>query len=131
MLRSIRSSQHGGKPVGGEIEKILRKLGKLNIIESQLNEMHAKITNIEETECRLDREVKSSKNTTKKPEKCVGPEDAIQYSGVDISEIECQLVPASLILSRSFLDLALLRWWWQPRPAIFLRTIEAKELRIG
>ena len=55
--------------LGGKIEEILRKLGKLNIIESQLNEMHAKITNIEETVSRLDREVKSSKNTTKKAEK--------------------------------------------------------------
>ena len=37
MLRSIRSSQHGGK------------LRELNIIESQLNEMHTKIANIEKT----------------------------------------------------------------------------------
>ena len=37
MLRSVRSSQHGGK------------LRELNIIESQLNEMHTKIANIEKT----------------------------------------------------------------------------------
>ena len=59
--------------MGGEIEKILRKLGKLKILSSQLNEMYAKIINIEETVCRLDREVKSSKNTTKKLEKMHRP----------------------------------------------------------
>ena len=59
MLRSIRSFQHGGK------------LRELNIIESQLNEMHTKIVNIEKTASRWDREVKSLKKKTKKLEKNV------------------------------------------------------------
>ena len=79
MLRSVRSSQHGGK------------LRELNIIESQLNEMHTKIANIEKTVSRQDREVKSLENRTKKPEKNVQQvEEAIQYKGDDNSEIECQ-----------------------------------------
>ena len=51
--------RHLPENLDGKIEESLKKIGKLNIIESQLNEMHTKITNIEETVCSLDREVKS------------------------------------------------------------------------
>lgn len=62
---------HIAENLGSKIKTILEKLGKLNIIESQCNEMHTKIANIEETVSRLDREVKSSKNSAKKLEKNV------------------------------------------------------------
>ncbi|CAH3125951.1 unnamed protein product, partial [Pocillopora meandrina] len=55
--------------LGGKIEEILKKLGKLDIIESQRDEMHAKIINTEVG--RLDTKVKSLKNKTKKLKKNV------------------------------------------------------------
>lgn len=55
--------------LGSKIEEILKKLGKLDIIESQRDEMHAKIINTEVG--RLDTKVKSLKNKTKKLKKNV------------------------------------------------------------
>ena len=47
--------------LGVKIEAILKKLEKLDIIELQLNEVHAKVANIEETVGRLDSEVQDLK----------------------------------------------------------------------
>ena len=87
--REIFEAPNMVEVLGGKIEAILNKLEKLDVIESQLNEVHSKIANIEETVSRLDSEVRVLKTTTKKLEKNVEDlEEGVQYNEDDISELQ-------------------------------------------
>ena len=67
----------------------MKKLEKLDVIESQLNEVHSKIANIEEIVRRLDVEVRVLNTTTKKLEKNVEElEEGVQYNDDDIIELQ-------------------------------------------
>ena len=75
--------------LGVKIEAILKKLEKLDVIELQLNEVHAKVANIEETVSRLDSEVQALKTRTTKLEKNVEElEEGFQYNE-DVRDLQC------------------------------------------
>ena len=75
--------------LGVKIEAILEKLQKLDVIELQLNEVHAKVANIEETVSRLDSEVQVLKTRTKKIEKNVEElEEGFQYNEEDVRDLQ-------------------------------------------
>lgn len=72
-----------------KIEAILKKLEKLDTIESQLSEVHTRMANIEETVSRLDAEVRVLKSQKKKLEKNVEELEAgMQYNDDDISDLQ-------------------------------------------
>lgn len=72
-----------------KIEAILKKLEKLDTIESQLSEVHTRMANIEETVSRLDAEVRVLKSQKKKLEKNVEElEEGMQYNDDDISDLQ-------------------------------------------
>ena len=76
--------------LGVKIEAILKKLEKLDVIELQLNEVHAKVANIEETVSRLDSEVQALKTRTAKLEKNVEElEGGFQYNEEDVRDLQC------------------------------------------
>jgi cell division protein FtsB len=75
--------------LGIKIEVILKKLEKLDVIELQLNEVHAKVANIEETVSRLDSEVQVLKTRTTKLEKNVEElEEGFQYNEEDVRDLQ-------------------------------------------
>ena len=57
--------------LGEKIEHMLLKLGKLDVIESHLQEMNSTLANIEQTVSRLDEEVKILKVKTNKTDEVV------------------------------------------------------------
>ena len=75
--------------LGVKIETILKKLEKLDIIESQLNEVHTRTAKIEETISRLDSEVKVLNNQQKKLKKNVEElQKGMDYTEDDISDLQ-------------------------------------------
>ncbi|KAL9952594.1 hypothetical protein ACROYT_G039865 [Oculina patagonica] len=73
--------------LGVKIEAILKKLEKLDVIEVQLNDVHTRMANIEETISRLDSEVKVVKNQQKKLKKNVEElQEGMEYAEDDISD---------------------------------------------
>ena len=76
--------------LGVKIEAILKKLEKLDVIELQLNEVHAKVANIEETVSRLESEVQALKTRTAKLEKNVEElEEGFKYNEEDVRDLQC------------------------------------------
>ena len=75
--------------LGVKIEAILKKLEKLDVIESQLNEVNTRVANIEETISRLDSEVKVLNNQQKKLKKNVEElQEGMEYTEDDISDLQ-------------------------------------------
>ena len=75
--------------LGVKIKAILKKLEKLDVIESQLNEVHTRMANIEETISRLDSEVKVLNNQQKKLKKNVEElQKGLEYTEDDISHLQ-------------------------------------------
>ena len=105
--------------LGSKIEEILKKLGKLDIIESQRDEMHAKIINTEVG--RLDTKVKSLKNKTKKLKKNVEElEDACN---------KMKMLYANYNVATGNFRMTLMHWrrssyTWRPTPDEKILTIK-------
>lgn len=72
-----------------KMDAIMKKLEKLDTIETQLKEVHTRMANFEETISRLESEVKDLKKQKKKLEKKVEEfEECLQYNEDDISDIK-------------------------------------------
>ena len=72
-----------------KMDAIMKKLEKLDTIETQLREVHTRMANSEETISRLESEVKDLKKQKKKLEKKVEEfEECLQYNEDDISDIK-------------------------------------------
>ena len=72
-----------------KMDAIMKKLEKLDTIETQLREVHTRMANFEETISRLESEVKDLKKQKKKLEKKVEEfEECLQYNEDDISDIK-------------------------------------------
>ena len=71
------------------MDAIIKKLEKLDTIETQLKEVHTRMAIFEETICSLESEVKDLKKQKKKLEKKVEEfEDSLQYNEDDMSDIK-------------------------------------------
>ena len=71
-----------------KMDAIMKKLEKLDIIETQLKEVHTRMANFEETISRLESEVKDLKKQKKNLEKKVEEfEESLQYNEDDMSDI--------------------------------------------
>ena len=72
-----------------KMDAIMKKLEKLDIIETQLKEVHTRMANFEETISRLESEVKDLKKQKKNLEKKVEEfEECLQYNEDDMSDIK-------------------------------------------
>ena len=72
-----------------KMDAIIKKLEKLDTIETQLKEVHTRMANFEETISSLETEVKDLKKQKKKLEKKVEEfEDSLQYNEDDMSDIK-------------------------------------------
>ena len=72
-----------------KMDAIMKKLKKLDTIETQLKEVHTRMANFEGTISRLESEVKDLKKQKKKLEKKVEEfEECLQYNEDDISDIK-------------------------------------------
>ena len=75
--------------LGKKIEHVLQKLGKLDIIESRLNEMSTTLANIEHTVSRLDSEVTILKDKAKKTDETVKDlKESVEFNDEDISDLK-------------------------------------------
>lgn len=75
--------------IGKKIEHMLLKLGKLDIIESRLQEMHSTLANIEQTVSRLDEEVKTLKVKTNEMDEVVKVlKENLVFNEDDISDLK-------------------------------------------
>ena len=72
-----------------KMDAIMKKLEKLDIIETQLKEVHTRMANFEETISRLESEVKDQKKQKKNLEKKVEEfEESLQYNEDDMSDLK-------------------------------------------
>ena len=73
--------------LGVKIEAILKKLEKLDVIELQLKEVHAKVASIEDSVSRLDSEIHvlKTRTTKKNMEELV---DGFQYNEDDVRDLQ-------------------------------------------
>ena len=75
--------------LGKKIEHVLLKLGKLDVIESRLQEMNSTLANIEQTVSRLDEEVKILKVKTNKTDEVVKVlKENLEFNEDDISDLK-------------------------------------------
>ena len=75
--------------IGKKIEHMLLKLGKLDIIDSRLQEMHLTLANIEQTVSRLDEEVKTLKVKTNEMDEVVKVlKENLVFNEDDISDLK-------------------------------------------
>ena len=75
--------------MGVKIEAILKKLEKLDVIELQLKEVHAKVASIEDSVSRLDSEIHVLKTRTTKLEKNMEElGDGFQYNEDDVRDLQ-------------------------------------------
>ena len=75
--------------LGVKIEAILKKLEKLDVIELQLKEVHAKVASIEDSVSRLDSEIHVLKTRTTKLEKNMEElGDGFQYNEDDVRDLQ-------------------------------------------
>ena len=71
-----------------KMDAIMKKLKKLDTIETQLKEVHTRMANFEETNSRLESEVKDLKKQKKLEKKAEESEECLQYKEDDISDIK-------------------------------------------
>ena len=75
--------------LGVKIEVILKKLEKLDVIELQLKEVHAKVASVEDSVSRLNSEMHVLKTRTTKLEKHMEElEEGFQYNEDDVRDIQ-------------------------------------------
>ena len=71
-----------------KMDGIMKKFEKLDIIETQLKEVHIRMANFDETISRLESEVKDLRKQKKNLEKKVEEfEESLQYNEDDMSDI--------------------------------------------
>ena len=75
--------------LGRQLEAVLKKLEKLDTIESRLNQMHTTLASIEENVSRLDSEVQDLKAKSKQFGSTVSElKESIQFTDEDISDLK-------------------------------------------
>ena len=75
--------------LGKKLEAVLKKLEKLDTIESRLNQMHTTLASIEENVSRLDSEVEDLKTKSKQLGSTVNElKESIQFTDEDISDLK-------------------------------------------
>ena len=75
--------------LGVKIEAILIKLVKLDVLDLQLKEVHAKVASIEDSVSRLDSEIHVFKTSTTKLEKNLEElEEGFQYNEDDVRGLQ-------------------------------------------
>ena len=77
--------------VGSKLEAVLKKLEKLDTIESRLSQMHTTLASIEENVSRLDSDVEDLKTKSKQLGSTVNElEESIQFNEEDISDLKLE-----------------------------------------
>ena len=89
VFEALEMAEDLGKKIESVLQE-LKKLEKLDVIESRLNQVYTSIASIEATVSRIDSEVQVLKEKTSKLDKSVKElEESVNFNDEDISDIKC------------------------------------------